>query len=62
MKQKIVSHTCSQSKMLEPSREKGLEKYGEVWREVWKTEGEIKNREEEWKATMEEEFWNFWIP
>ena len=41
--------------MVESCREKGLEKYEEVWREVWKNEGEIMRREEQWKAIMEKE-------
>ena len=41
--------------MVESSRAKGQEKCGEVWREVWKNEGEIMRREEEWKAMVEKE-------
>ena len=49
----LLEAKLKESKMVESSREKDLEKYREVWREVWKNEGEIKKREEEWKAMME---------
>ena len=45
---------CSSS-VSNNNQETDLEKYGEVWSEVWRKEEEIKKREEEWTEKMEEE-------
>ena len=46
---------CSSS-VANNNQEADLEKYGELWSEVWRKEEEIKKREEEWKEKMEEEW------